>query len=106
MIDKIKRDELLIRPERYKNEALNMLAEPLSDLCISRPKARMDWGIELPFDDNYVTYVWYDAFWAYVSEPATRLGLDPFHARLVAAYRALHRQGHPQNPRGLLAGRS
>src|SRR5216683_4860414 len=60
-----------IRPERYRNEALNMLAEPLSDLCISRPKARLDWGIELPFDANYVTYVWYDAFWAYVSEPAT-----------------------------------
>ncbi len=67
-----------IRPERYRNEALNMLAEPLSDLCISRPKARLDWGIELPFDANYVTYVWYDAFWAYVSEPATRLGLEVF----------------------------
>jgi methionyl-tRNA synthetase len=67
-----------IRPERYRNEALNMLAEPLSDLCISRPKSRLDWGIELPFDKNYVTYVWYDAFWAYVSEPATKLGLDTF----------------------------
>ncbi len=57
-----------IRPERYRNEALNMLAEPLEDLCISRPKSRLDWGIELPFDSKYVTYVWYDAFWAYVSE--------------------------------------
>jgi methionyl-tRNA synthetase len=75
---KIESDEFMIRPERYKNEALNMLAEPLSDLCISRPKARMDWGIEIPFDDKYVTYVWYDAFWAYVSEPATRLGVDTF----------------------------
>ena len=45
-----------------------MLSEPLEDLCISRPKARLDWGIELPFDDKYVTYVWYDAFWAYLSE--------------------------------------
>jgi methionyl-tRNA synthetase len=67
-----------IRPERYRNEALNMLAEPLSDLCISRPKSRLDWGIELPFDSKYVTYVWYDAFWAYVSEPATKVGLDTF----------------------------
>ena len=57
-----------IRPERYRNEAMRMLDEPLADLCISRPKARLDWGIELPFDDKYVTYVWYDAFWAYVSE--------------------------------------
>jgi methionyl-tRNA synthetase len=56
-----------IRPERYRNEALRMLDEPLADLCISRPKARMDWGIELPFDADYVTWVWYDAFWAYLS---------------------------------------
>lgn len=60
-----------IRPERYRNEALNMLAEPLADLCISRPKSRMNWGIEIPFDSKYVTYVWYDAFWTYVSRPAT-----------------------------------
>jgi len=45
-----------------------MLDEPLEDLCISRPKARLDWGITLPFDDKYVTYVWYDALWAYMSE--------------------------------------
>ena len=57
-----------IRPERYRNEALQMLAEPLEDLCISRPKSRLNWGIELPFDNKYVTYVWYDAFWAYLSE--------------------------------------
>ncbi len=55
-----------------------MLAEPISDLCISRPKSRLDWGIELPFDDRYVTYVWYDAFWAYVSEPARKLGFERF----------------------------
>ncbi|HUY17675.1 MAG TPA: methionine--tRNA ligase [Candidatus Binataceae bacterium] len=67
-----------IRPERYRNEALNMLAEPISDLCISRPKSRLEWGIELPFDDRYVTYVWYDAFWAYVSEPARQLGFERF----------------------------
>jgi methionyl-tRNA synthetase len=57
-----------IRPERYRNEALRMLDEPLEDLCISRPKTRLEWGIEMPFDDKYVTYVWYDAFWAYLSE--------------------------------------
>jgi methionyl-tRNA synthetase len=67
-----------IRPERYRNEALNMLAEPLADLCISRPKSRMDWGIEIPFDAKYVTYVWYDAFWTYVSKPATEMGIDAY----------------------------
>ncbi|HKV53926.1 MAG TPA: methionine--tRNA ligase [Candidatus Binataceae bacterium] len=78
MLAHIKANPDFIRPERYRNEALNMLAEPLTDLCISRPKSRLDWGIELPFDPKYVTYVWYDAFWAYVSEPATRMGLDAF----------------------------
>ncbi|HEY2524632.1 MAG TPA: methionine--tRNA ligase, partial [Candidatus Binataceae bacterium] len=70
VLEHIRRNPDFIRPERYRKEALNMLAEPLSDLCISRPKSRLDWGIELPFDSNYVTYVWYDAFWAYVSHPA------------------------------------
>jgi methionyl-tRNA synthetase len=38
-----------------------------SDLCISRPKSRLDWGIELPFDKNFVTYVWFDALTNYIS---------------------------------------
>jgi methionyl-tRNA synthetase len=56
-----------IRPERYKNEVLAFLREPLEDLCISRPKTRLEWGITLPFDDNYVTYVWFDALINYVT---------------------------------------
>lgn len=56
-----------IRPERYRNEVLSFLKEPLEDLCISRPKSRLEWGIPLPFDDNYVTYVWFDALLNYVS---------------------------------------
>jgi methionyl-tRNA synthetase len=56
-----------IRPERYRNEALSFLREPLEDLCISRPRSRLEWGIPLPFDDRYVTYVWFDALINYVS---------------------------------------
>jgi methionyl-tRNA synthetase len=56
-----------VRPEGYRNEALAMLREPLGDLCISRPKARLSWGIEIPFDRDYVTYVWFDALLNYVS---------------------------------------
>jgi methionyl-tRNA synthetase len=56
-----------IRPERYKNEVLGFLRDPLEDLCISRPRARLQWGIPLPFDDRYVTYVWFDALINYVS---------------------------------------
>ena len=56
-----------IRPERYRNEVLGFLREPLEDLCISRPRARLTWGIPLPFDDRFVTYVWFDALINYVS---------------------------------------
>ncbi|MEO8601825.1 MAG: methionine--tRNA ligase [bacterium] len=57
-----------ILPERYRNEVLAMLrADSLGDLCISRPKARLTWGIELPFDDRYVAYVWCDALTNYYS---------------------------------------
>jgi methionyl-tRNA synthetase len=48
---------------------LGFLRQPLDDLCISRPKSRLNWGIELPFDNDYVTYVWFDALINYVTAP-------------------------------------
>jgi methionyl-tRNA synthetase len=56
-----------IQPERYRNEVLGFLREPLQDLSISRPTSRLEWGIPLPFDDKYVTYVWFDALLNYYS---------------------------------------
>jgi methionyl-tRNA synthetase len=56
-----------IRPERYKNEVLGFLREPLEDLCISRPRQRLEWGITLPFDERYVAYVWFDALLNYLT---------------------------------------
>ena len=67
LIGHINRYPDFIRPERYRNEVLAFLREPLEDLCISRPKRRLSWGIPLPFDDDYVTYVWFDALINYVS---------------------------------------
>lgn len=67
LVDHIKRHPDFIRPERYKNEVLSFLKEPLEDLCISRPKSRLEWGITLPFDNDYVTYVWFDALINYIS---------------------------------------
>ncbi|WP_435549979.1 methionine--tRNA ligase [Desulfobacterium sp. N47] len=67
LIDHIRRHPDFIRPERYKNEVLSFLKDPLEDLCISRPKTRLEWGISLPFDDKYVTYVWFDALLNYVT---------------------------------------
>jgi len=56
-----------IRPDGYRKEVLAMLREPIGDLCISRPKSRLTWGIEIPFDHRYVTYVWFDALINYAS---------------------------------------
>ena len=56
-----------IRPEGFRNEVVSMLREPIGDLSISRPKTRLTWGIELPFDQRYVTYVWFDALLNYIS---------------------------------------
>lgn len=64
----IKSNPSFIRPERYRNEVLAMLESgALEDLCISRPKTRLTWGIELPFDTDYVCYVWFDALINYIS---------------------------------------
>ena len=67
LIDHITMNPDFITPERYKNEVLSFLSEPLEDLCISRPKSRLSWGISLPFDDDFVTYVWFDALINYLT---------------------------------------
>ncbi len=67
LIDHIKSNPDFIQPKQYKNEILSFLKEPLEDLCISRPKTRLTWGITLPFDEDYVTYVWFDALVNYVT---------------------------------------
>ena len=68
LADYINANPDFIRPERYRNEVLSMLkGESLEDLCISRPVSRLTWGIPLPFDKNFVTYVWFDALINYVS---------------------------------------
>jgi len=67
LIQHIRENPDFIRPQRYRNEVLSFLNEPLEDLCISRPKSRLKWGITLPFDQEYVTYVWFDALLNYIS---------------------------------------
>ena len=64
-----------IQPDFRRNETLGFLRKPLQDLCISRPKSRLSWGIELPFDKDYVCYVWFDALVNYIS--AVGYGSDP-----------------------------
>ena len=67
LIEHVQANPSFIRPESRRNEVLGFLQKPLEDLSISRPKSRLAWGIELPFDANYVTYVWFDALINYIS---------------------------------------
>ena len=67
LIDYIKDNPEFIQPAFRANETLGFLKQPLNDLCISRPKSRLAWGIELPFDKDFVTYVWFDALINYIS---------------------------------------
>ena len=67
LIEHIEKNERFILPPSRRNEISGFLRSPLEDLCISRPKKRLSWGIEIPFDTDYVTYVWFDALLNYIS---------------------------------------
>jgi len=73
LIDYIEKNPSFIQPDHRRNEVLGFLKNnTLEDLCISRPAARLNWGIPLPFDKDYVTYVWFDALVNYISIPAAQ----------------------------------
>jgi methionyl-tRNA synthetase len=73
LIDYIEQNPKFIAPESRRNEVLGFLKNhALEDLCISRPAARLNWGIPLPFDPDYVTYVWFDALSNYITIPAAQ----------------------------------
>ncbi|GAA5532802.1 methionine--tRNA ligase [Deinococcus aluminii] len=77
LLEHIQQNPDFIQPAGYRNEVLEMLREPIGPLSISRPKSRVPWGIELPWDPDHVTYVWFDALLNYVSAPVSRgLGED------------------------------
>ena len=71
LIDYIEANPSFIQPDHRRNEVLGFLKNnELEDLCISRPASRLNWGIPLPFDKDYVTYVWFDALVNYITIPA------------------------------------
>lgn len=75
LIDHLRKTDFVFPLFRQK-QVLEFLKEPINDLCISRPKERLSWGIPLPFDEDYVTYVWFDALLNYIS--AVGYGTDRF----------------------------
>jgi methionyl-tRNA synthetase len=84
LVQHINDNPTFIQPEGKKNEVLGFLRAPLGDLCISRPKSRLAWGVELPFDSDYVTYVWFDALLNYCT--AVGLHQDDEKAELFDRY--------------------
>ena len=86
-----KRDDAVL-PDFRLTELRNAVEKLSGDLCISRPKSRLSWGIELPFDKDFVNYVWFDALTNYISFA----GYDPKIDNL--------RRGSPQN--SVIVGRT
>jgi len=78
LTEHIEKNEGFILPPSRRNEMLGFLRSPLEDLCISRPKKRLSWGIEIPFDTDYVTYVWFDALINYISAIGYGSGKNDF----------------------------
>jgi methionyl-tRNA synthetase len=77
LIDYIEANPDFVTPTYRRNEVLGFLKNnTLEDLCISRPAARLNWGIPLPFDKEFVTFVWFDALVNYISIPSAHLELS------------------------------
>lgn len=92
LLDYIEKNPDFIQPSYRRNEVLGFLKNnTLEDLCITRPAARLNWGIPIPFDTSYVTYVWFDALVNYLSIPAA-------HGD-ATALAAIGSQASPFNPR-------
>lgn len=87
LVDYIKKNEDFIFPRFRAKQVIEFLKEPLNDLCISRPKERLEWGIELPFDSGYVTYVWFDALVNYIS--AIGYGTEDFSKNWPADFHVI-----------------
>ncbi len=86
LVDYIQTHPDFIMPPFRANETLGFLKKPLNDLCISRPKSRLNWGIELPFDRDYVCYVWFDALINYISGVGYRQDDETFKKWWPASY--------------------
>src|SRR5262249_9592667 len=71
LIDYLEKNPSFVQPEQHRNWVLGFLKHnKLDDLCSTRPSNRLNWGIPVPFDSGYVTYVWFDALVNYISIPA------------------------------------
>ncbi len=59
-----------VQPASRYNELVGLLKEPLPEfLCVTRPRNRVGWGVPVPYSQEHVTYVWFDALINYISVP-------------------------------------
>ena len=65
LLEHIKNHPEFIQPESRKNEMINFIEQGLDDLSVSR--TTFDWGVDVPFDDKHVIYVWIDALSNYIT---------------------------------------
>ncbi len=64
--EQLKKD--IVYPRGYAKEVLSKIEkEGLRDISITRPKSRVYWGIEAPWDSKHTIYVWIDALLNYIS---------------------------------------
>lgn len=85
LVEHIREHPGFIHPETRANEVLGFLREPLGDLCITRPRERLSWGIPIPWDGAFVTYVWVDALMNYVTGTVDPSGDPEADARRAIA---------------------
>lgn len=83
LIQFLTENENFVFPKFRQKQVLEFLKEPLNDLCISRPKDRLEWGISLPFDEDFVTYVWFDALTNYYSAVVDQPGVWPANWHVI-----------------------
>jgi len=65
LLDLYKKNPDFILPTYRRKEIVNFVKGGLQDLSISR--TNFDWGIQLPFDKEHVSYVWFDALLNYIT---------------------------------------
>ncbi|MDQ3569319.1 MAG: methionine--tRNA ligase [Actinomycetota bacterium] len=73
-----------IQPEMRRNEALGLVRQGLQDISITRTSIR--WGVPVPWDDEHVFYVWYDALVNY----CTAIGYGQDQPRFEAWWPGVH----------------
>ena len=81
LLDYLRAHPDCVTPDFRQTELINAVEKLSGDLCISRPKSRLSWGIELPFDPDYVNFVWFDALTNYISFAGYDPSLSTFNSQ-------------------------